>query len=90
MAEQQPATDYEEALMKTVDEIWSKYDTDGNGTLDRSEMRTFVLETLRTSGVNKNLSQEEFDQIFAQFDVDESGVIERDEMAVFVKRMANM
>ena len=39
MAEQ---SDYEEALMKTVDEIWKEWDRDGNDTLDRTEMRGFV------------------------------------------------
>ena len=39
-------TDYEEALMKTVDDIWKEYDRDNNGVLDRSEMRSFVEATI--------------------------------------------
>ena len=38
--------DYEEALMQTVNEIWSNYDKDGNGFLDKSEMRDFINDTL--------------------------------------------
>ena len=42
MADAEPTTDYEEVLQSTVDEIWSKYDKDKNGHLDRSEMKAFV------------------------------------------------
>ena len=45
MADSNP-TDYEEALMKTVDDIWQEYDRDGNGVLDKSEMRSFVEATI--------------------------------------------
>ena len=81
-------TDYEEALMKTVDEIWATYDKDGNGVLDKTEMRSFVEATITQSGINKTVTDEEFDQIFQQFDLDNSTTIEKDEMAVFVKKMA--
>ena len=74
--------------MKTVDEIWVKWDRDNNGTLDKTEMRGFVEATIAQSGINKVVTDEEFNQIFAQFDIDNSSTIERDEMAVFVKRMA--
>ena len=32
----------EEALQKTVDDIWNEWDKDGSDTLDRTEMRGFV------------------------------------------------
>ena len=67
MAEDNP-TDYEEVLMQTVNEIWSKYDTDANDKLDVSEMRKFVNETLRESGNDKEISDEEFESLFAQVD----------------------
>ena len=38
--------DYEEALLQTVNEIWCNYDKDGNGYLDKKEMRTFINDTL--------------------------------------------
>ena len=60
MAESQPATDYEEALMKTVDEIWAQYDKDNNGVLDKSEMRSFVQATITASGSDKVVTDAEF------------------------------
>ena len=74
--------------MKTVDEIWEKWDKDANGCLDRAEMRAFVQASLAPMG--RTISDEEFDTIFREFDIDGSNTIERDEMAVLVKRMARM
>ncbi len=88
MAEAEPTTDYEEVLQSTVDEIWSKYDTDNNGRLDKSEMRAFVEATMTQAGVNKTITDEDFKKIFEQVDKDESGTIEKDEMAILVKRLA--
>ena len=89
MAEQAQAN-IEEALQTTVNQIWEKYDKDGNNTLDKSEMRKFVQETMTESGINKTISDEDFETIFNQFDIDGSQTIERDEMAVLVKKMAGM
>ena len=50
--------------MKTVDEIWDKWDKDQNGTLDKAEMRAFVEATITQSGINKTVTDEEFNQIF--------------------------
>ena len=86
--------DYEEALLQTVNEIWCNYDKDGNGYLDKKEMRTFINDTLgqanAKTGQSKEVSEEEFEAIFREFDIDESSTIEKDEMAILVKRMAAM
>ena len=42
----EPNADYEEALLQTVNEIWCNYDKDGNGYLDKREMRAFINDTL--------------------------------------------
>ena len=87
MAEQ-AQSNIEEALQTTINQIWDKYDKDGNNTLDKSEMRAFIQETMKEAGVNKEITEEEFNTIFSQFDIDGSETIERDEMAVLVKKMA--
>ena len=85
------SADYEEALMRTVDEIWAKWDKDDNGGLDRDEMRAFIEASLSsTSGEKKRLLNEEFDAIFQEFDIDGNGTIERDEMAILVKKLAQI
>eukprot|EP00354_Favella_ehrenbergii_P004893 CAMPEP_0170467518 /NCGR_PEP_ID=MMETSP0123-20130129/11066_1 /TAXON_ID=182087 /ORGANISM="Favella ehrenbergii, Strain Fehren 1" /LENGTH=65 /DNA_ID=CAMNT_0010733903 /DNA_START=14 /DNA_END=211 /DNA_ORIENTATION=+ len=65
MADGSMSADYEEALMRTVDEIWQKWDKDENGGLDREEMRAFIEASLTANaGEEKRLSDEEFDAIF--------------------------
>lgn len=79
---------FEDALMKTVDDIWREYDKDRNGVLDKTEMRAFVEATVMQSGNKKGITDAEFNLIFTTFDMDSSNTIEKDEMAVFVKRMS--
>ena len=39
-------TDEMKALMNSVDKIWEVYDKDGNGVLDKTEMRAFFDATM--------------------------------------------
>ena len=50
MAEEQPV-DYEQILKDTIEDIWSQYDKNGDGHLDRSEMRAFVEKTFQEAGM---------------------------------------
>ena len=86
----QAGVDFEEALMKTVNDIWGEWDKDNNGYLDKVEMKGFIRATMAQAGNTNEISDEEFEKIFSEFDIDQSGTIERDEMAVLVKRMAGM
>ena len=36
----------EDGIPQAVEEVWKKYDLDGNGVLDKKEMRNFVKDTL--------------------------------------------
>ena len=92
MAEEQPV-DYEQILKDTIEEIWSQYDKNGDGHLDRSEMRAFVEKTFQEAGMEMkqgNISDEEFNKIFNKVDSDESGTIEKDEMALLIKQLAGV
>ncbi len=90
MESAQAGVDYEEALMTTVEEIWGEWDKDGNGYLDKTEMKGFIMATMKQAGNSTEISDEEFSKIFAEFDIDGSNTIEKDEMAVLVKRMAGL
>ena len=50
MAEE-AAVDYEQILKDTIDEIWAEYDTNGDGHLDKAEMRKFVEKTFAQAGI---------------------------------------
>jgi len=37
----------DDILEVCIEEIWSQYDTDNSGTLDREECKEFILSTIR-------------------------------------------
>ena len=43
-----------------IEQIWKKYDTDGNGVLDLNEAEQFIRDTLKSTGQSKfkKLTQE--------------------------------
>ena len=43
-----------------IEQIWKKYDTDGNGVLDQNEAEQFIRDTLKSTGQSKfkKLTQE--------------------------------
>jgi Ca2+-binding EF-hand superfamily protein len=74
--------------MKTlIEEIWEKYDTDKNGTLNKSEARVFVKEYLLKLGEADRLPEEQFNSIFAQLDEDANGKITPDEMKDYIEKV---
>ena len=76
-------------ISKCVDEIWSKYDDDGNGYLDKEETKRFVQDTLADMDA-ASFNDDDFDQCFREFDKDGSGTIEKGEMVQFIKQVAGL
>ena len=81
----QPMSEIDVVITKCVDEIWSKYDKDNSGELDKNETKQFVMDTLQDMADGAGFSDADFDQCFAEFDKDGSGNIEKDEMVEFIK-----
>ena len=72
-----------------MQEIWSEYDDDNSGSLDKEETRHFIDQTL--GGISgKVLSDDEFDDLFKEFDADGSGTIEKNELRDFIKRITGL
>jgi len=71
-----------------VDDIWSKYDTDNNGYLDKEESFKLAQETAGFIDTDNpiEIQRADFDKIYAQIDVDNSGKIVKLEMAHFIKK----
>ena len=56
-------------LAKIVDGIWNKYDTDGNGELDKEETKAFIIGTLsEVIGGPAEIDDAVFNKCFADFD----------------------
>ena len=47
-----------------IDDIWDKYDTDGDGSIDKEEARVFVVDNFGDEMINAT----EFDKLFDEFD----------------------
>ena len=68
-------TAQDRVLLEEVQKIWDVYDTDGNGVLDRSEMRTFIREMLDGVVDQEFVSDASINRIFDQFDANGDGEI---------------
>ena len=84
------ANKIDEVINKCVADIWTQYDTDGNGTLDKNETKEFVKKTLGEMDSNDDFSDEDFNACFAEFDKDGNGTIDKAEMALFIKKVAGL
>ena len=80
----------EQALKVQVDEIWRKYDDDGNGTLDRDEMKTYMQDMLLQMGSYENFNEAEYERIFESFDTDGDGTISKEEMKDFLRKVSDL
>ena len=81
------------SITKCVEEIWSKYDKDDSGCLDKDEVRQFVKDLLSDNQQIREADgsaydNAEFEECFRQFDADGSGTIDREEMAKFIEKFA--
>ena len=68
--------------MQVIDNIWDKYDEDGNGSLDLDETRVFVQDILKDLGdEDGNIFDEQvYRAMFNSFDEDDSGSLEKPEL----------
>ena len=70
--------------------MWSQYDADGNGFLDKQETIRFVMDTLKSMGTTDNISQEDMDSAFAEFDTDKTGKITKENMIAYMRKAAGL
>lgn len=60
-----------------IEKIWSTYDKDLSGYLDKEETRAFVTDFMQMQGLSEQFDDETFEQFFRDFDKDGSGQVER-------------
>ena len=75
----------DKVLCSTVNQIWAEYDQDGNGSLDKEEMQSFIHDILVESGLIQNYTDRDFNRVFSMFDRDGDEKISRNEMFLFIK-----
>ena len=81
-------------LQLMVKDIWKKYDRDGNGILDKDEVKSFVTDILnditleqKSPGADSGDSLDVSD-IFDQIDKDGNGCVEIEEMTNFLLKVS--
>ena len=72
--------------------MWSKYDTDNNGYLDKEEVQQYVTASLKEiKGADYTpLPDSEMEEIFKTYDKDGSGRIDKQEMCMFIRQKAGV
>ncbi|OQR82473.1 hypothetical protein ACHHYP_15961 [Achlya hypogyna] len=81
-------TDVQAAVEKCLNDIWSTFDTDNNGYLDREEARPFLQAMAEAMGSAADPLA--FDTCFDEFDKNHDNRLSRDEMRVFVMQMMGL
>ena len=82
--------DLDQIIDNTIEEIWTNYDKDNSGFLDKTETKQFVKNTLLEVNEKGDFSESEFEKCFKEFDKDGNGQISRDEMKAFIKKVAGL
>ena len=81
-------TETDRQLFIQVQKIWETFDSDGNGVLDKGEMRQFVEQFITyATGEDNQFSDEEFGRVFRELDQDGDGTVDPMEMFVFIKHL---
>ena len=68
-----------------IDGIWSQFDKDNSGCLDKNETRAFMKSVLFHMG-EREFSEGDFNKFFLDFDSDKNGFITKSEMRAFIHK----
>ena len=63
---------------KTLDEVYAKFDKDGNGGLDPEETRAFLNDMMKNS--NQQVSDTELRNFISQVDKNRDGLLQKEEI----------
>ena len=68
-----------------VDLIFSKFDSDKNGSIDMEEAKPIFIEELKKSGATKLIVDDKvLEEYFKKADLNNDGVISKEEAAIFI------
>ena len=82
--------DIDSIIDQCIETIWTTYDKDNSGVLEKAETKEFVKITLQETGQSGEFSDQEFDACFQEFDKNGNGTISKDEIKIFIKKVAGL
>jgi hypothetical protein len=74
-----------DAINKAVEKIWSLYDVDNSGVLEKDEAKDFLATVLKDVPGAPEFNEAVFEQQFEKIDLNKDGLIQRGEMFVFIR-----
>jgi hypothetical protein len=69
-----------------IADLWTRYDLDGNGSVDKVECRTMLEDVMEVTQSHRHISDELFELMFEQMDKDGNEVIDREEFESHLKK----
>ena len=77
-------------ISNCVEDIWSDFDDDDNGYLDKQETLAFVKRQLIEMGETGDFSLLDFEACFKQHKDNEDGLVTKAEMIQFIKKVVGL
>ena len=74
----------DETRREKVDKIWSQFDENGDGVLDKEEAYRFLRVSLKEFS-GQEPSDEDIERNFESIDFDKNGVLDKDEVYRYLK-----
>ena len=80
-------SNYEAKFNKSIDEMWSQFDYNQNGYLERDEAKDFIDELVKVIETDRAqfYKPDHFNSLFDEIDEDGNGLLSKGEFAQFIK-----
>ena len=67
-------------LEEVANKLFTEMDTNGNGKLEKAEVRAFTVETMKVIKPGQAFNEEEFEENFKVLDKNADGTVSKDEL----------
>ena len=81
--------DDKEVLKKAIEDYFAEFDKDGNGYLDRRELRHFLQYFFEKWNVKLPLTDEFVDEVYRQMDVNHDNKLEKHELFDYASKFVD-
>ena len=78
-----------EAIQKTVDTMYLKFDHDKSGSLDSKELGNMLKDMYKEGQINILPTEGQTKEFIAEIDSNQNGKIEKREMVIFIRKLLN-
>ena len=69
-----------EALQEVAEKLFTDMDKNGNGKLEKEEVKAFTMETMKVLKPGQPFNEEEFEENFKNLDQNEDGTVSKKEL----------